>query len=63
MLTRAPFFDNVYVSPRTRHSQQGTVQSEEVKTIEGGYIKNAPRLKIRITGYYTEIDNQMEVMT
>lgn len=63
MLTKAPFFDNVYVSPRTRNTTQNNVTNEEIRTLEGGYVLNAPRLKIRATGYYTEFRNQMNVLS
>ncbi|MBS4042494.1 MAG: TonB-dependent receptor [Chitinophagaceae bacterium] len=63
MLTRAPFFDNVYLSPRLRHTTQDVVSSEEVNSLEAGYTLNAPKIKIRLTGYYTEFKNQMNVMT
>ncbi len=63
MLTRAPLFDNVFVSPRTRDVVQDNTTSEEIKTIEGGYVLNAPKLKVRLTGYYTSLENQMNVLT
>ncbi len=63
MMTKAPFFDNVYLSPRVRHTTQEKVSNEEIKTLEAGYTLNAPKLKIRITGYYTEFKNQMNVLT
>jgi hypothetical protein len=62
-LTRAPYYDNVYISPRTRNSQQDVVQNEEIQSLEGAYIHIAPRLKVRIGGYYTHMDHQMEVMS
>lgn len=62
-LTRAPLFDNVYISPRTRDLTQDNITSETIKTIEGGYVLNAPKLKVRLSGYYTEFDNQMNVLT
>jgi len=61
VLTKAPFFDNVYLSPRTRDITQPNIKSEENKSIEGGYVLNAPKIKLRITGYYTEFNNQMDV--
>lgn len=61
--TRAPYFDNVYISPRTRNTQQDNVESEEIKTAEAAYIHTAPRLKVRIGGFYTHMDHQMEVMS
>lgn len=62
-LTRAPYFENVYISPRTRNDQQDNVTSETIQTAEAGYILNAPRLKIRLGGYYTKFQNGMDVMT
>jgi len=62
-LTKAPLFENVYISPRTRDLEQDNVQSESIKSVEGGYVMNSPKLRLRITGYYTEFDNQMNVMS
>lgn len=62
-LTRAPFFENVYISPRTRDFEQNNLTSENIKTIEGGYILNAPKVKVRLSGYYTRFDNQMNVLS
>jgi len=62
-LTRAPYFDNVYIAPRTRDFIQDNTTSETIKTVEGGYVLNAPKVKARVTGYYTRFDNQMNVMT
>ncbi|MCE3282965.1 MAG: TonB-dependent receptor, partial [Chitinophagaceae bacterium] len=63
MLTRAPYFDNVYIAPRTRDFVQDNVTSEKIQTIEGGYVLNSPNVKARVTGYYTRFDDQMNVMT
>jgi hypothetical protein len=61
--TRAPYFENVYISPRTRNSQQENVTSEVIKTAEGGYVMNAPNLKLRVGGFYTHFSNGMDVMS
>jgi len=61
--TRAPYFENVYVSPRTRNTQQDDVKSETIQTVEGGYIMNSPRLKVRIGGFYTRFQDGMDVMS
>jgi hypothetical protein len=61
LLTRAPYFDNVFMSPRTRDTKQNKVIHEKIKTVEGGYVLNAPKLKVRVSGYYTEFDNQLDV--
>ncbi|CAN5721972.1 TonB-dependent receptor [soil metagenome] len=61
--TKAPFFENVYVSPRTRNTEQPNIMSEEIQSVEGGYVMNAPRFKIRIGGYYTQFKNGMDVIS
>ena len=62
-LTKAPFFDNVYLSPRVRNTTQEKVSNEKINSIEAGYTLNAPKIKVRITGYYTEFKDQMNVLT
>jgi hypothetical protein len=62
-VTRPPFFDNVYVSPRTRDAVQASPVSETIRSLEGGYIMNAPNLKLRLSGYYTEFDDGMNVIS
>jgi hypothetical protein len=61
VINKAPYANNTYLSPRTRDSKQNTVTSEQIKTLEGGYILNAPLLELRISGYYTRLDNQLDV--
>ena len=61
--TRSPYFENVYVSPRTRNAQQENVTSETIQTGEAGYIMNAPKFKIRLGGYYTRFQDGMDVMS
>ncbi|HEY6506013.1 MAG TPA: TonB-dependent receptor [Chitinophagaceae bacterium] len=62
-MTKAPYFENVYVSPRTRNDQQPVVTSETIQTAEAGYVLNAPGLKIRIGGYYTQFQDGLDVMS
>jgi hypothetical protein len=63
IMTKAPYFENVYNSPRTRNSQQPNVVSEKIQTVEGGYVLNAPRLKIRIGGYYSRFQDGLDMMS
>jgi len=62
-LTRAPFFENAYVSPRTRDFVQDFMTNEVVSSTEAGYIKNTPNLKLRLSGYITRFENQMNVLS
>jgi len=62
-LTRAPFFDNVFISPRVRNDVQNKVTNETIQSIEGGYILNSPKIKGRMSGYFTRFKDQMNVIT
>lgn len=63
MLTRAPYFEDAYISPRTRDFTQDSLRSEAIQTLEGGYILNAPRFKIHLIGYYTQMKHAFNVLT
>jgi hypothetical protein len=63
MFTKPPFFENVYIAPRTRDFQQQNIQNVEVTSFEAGYILNAPKLKLRLNGYYTTSNNDYNVLT
>ncbi|HRH60692.1 MAG TPA: TonB-dependent receptor, partial [Chitinophagaceae bacterium] len=62
-LTRPPYFENAYISARTRDILQDDLESEVVKTVEGGYIMNSPKVKLRIGGYYTMFEHGFNVLT
>jgi len=62
-LTRAPFFENAYISPRTRDFQQADLTSTKIKTAEAGYIMNAPKLKLRLGGFYSNFDDDFNVIS
>jgi len=63
ILTRAPYFEDAYISPRTRDLVQDDLRSETVQTLEGGYILNAPKIKIHLIGYYTQMKHAFNVLT
>ncbi|MBL7924272.1 MAG: TonB-dependent receptor [Bacteroidia bacterium] len=55
--TRAPLFENVYVSPRTRNDAVANLEKEKITSFEGGYMLRAPRAKIRASLYYTQLND------
>jgi hypothetical protein len=61
--SRAPFFENAFIAPRTRDFVQDDLKSEEILSVEGGYVMNSPKLKIKATGYFTQFKNQLNVLT
>lgn len=62
-VTRAPYFENAYLAPRTRDFVQDEITSEKISTAELGYVMNAPSLRIRATGFYTNFRDQMNVIS
>ena len=61
--TKAPFYDNAYLSPRTRDNVQDNLRSEQISSIEGGYVLIAPTVKLRLTGYYTQFKHGTNVLS
>lgn len=59
--TRAPYWDNIFISPRIRNLAQNP-GSERIGSFEGGYIYNAPKVKLRATGFYTNFQNGSDVL-
>lgn len=62
-MTRAPFFENAFIAPRTRNTIQDDLKSEKIQSAEAGYAMNAPKLKVRLTGFYTKFEDQSDVIT
>ncbi len=62
-ITRPPYFENSYISARTRDVLQDNLKSETIETVEGGYILNAPKLKLRLSGYYTSFTGGLNILT
>jgi len=63
ILSKSPLFDNVFISPRTRDSEQENIKSEKIQSAELGYVWNAPAIKLRLTGYLANFTDGMNVTT
>ncbi len=63
LLSLAPYFKDAYVSQRTRDDVQAALRNETVQSIEAGYVLNAPKIKLRITAYYTSMQHGFNVNT
>ncbi len=57
-LTRAPFFRNSYVSSRVRDNVIDGLTSEKITTGDISYILRAPKVKARLSLYYTQFEDQ-----
>ena len=60
-MTRAPYFDNAYVSPRTRDYLVDGLTSEKITSFDLNYVVRMPYLTGRVSGYYTTFKDQTDV--
>jgi len=60
-LTRAPFFRNSYISPRTSNFVIPGLGSEKIASGDINYNLRTPYIKARITAYYTRFYDQTEL--
>lgn len=57
--TKAPFFRYAYVAARTRDQVLENLRSSSNYSFEGGYVLKAPKVKAKLTGYYTKFMNEI----
>jgi hypothetical protein len=62
-MTRAPFFENAFVSARTRNQYVPGLTEERIFSTEGGYLLRAPKVKARAVVYYTQFTNQTNTVS
>lgn len=63
LMSKAPLFDDVFISPRTRDTRQENVCSEGTVSLEAGYRFLAPGVKFRLAGFVTQQWNGMNVLS
>lgn len=61
--TKAPFFENAYISARTRDFVLNDLESQQIASAEAGYVYNSPNVRFRATGYYTQFRNGTDVLS
>jgi hypothetical protein len=59
--TKAPFFENAYISPRTRDNVQDNLVSQQIMSGEAGYVYNSPMVRARATGFYTRFRHGTDI--
>ncbi|MBI9055641.1 MAG: carboxypeptidase-like regulatory domain-containing protein [Bacteroidales bacterium] len=62
-MTRAPYFEDAYVSPRTRDNVIDGLTSEKIMSFDANYLARLPFLTARLSGYYTTFEDQVDVMS
>ncbi len=59
-MTKAPSLRNVFSNARVNNNITTGITPETVSSVDASYIINAPKLKTRITAYFSKIENQTE---
>ncbi|MBQ5395048.1 MAG: hypothetical protein IIU62_08440, partial [Alistipes sp.] len=62
-MQQAPDFRAAFVSPRTRNTVTPNLTEEKVMAFDAAYNFRYGDWKLRVAGYYTEIDDQTKVMS
>lgn len=60
---RAPFFQDAYISPRTRNSTISGVTTEKSFSGDLNYMMRLPWIKMRLTGFYTTVKDQTKLIS
>ncbi len=61
--TRAPLFENSFISPRTQNTLAANLKNETVYGLEGGYLLRAPKVKVRLTGFFTQFSDGTDMLS
>ena len=56
-LTRAPSLRNTFYNSRLNNAVVNGIESENISSVEANYVYHSPKLKMRLTTYYTLIKN------
>jgi hypothetical protein len=60
-ISKAPEFVDAFISPNTRNAVIDNLRNASIQSIEGGYLLRAPKLKGRLTGYYTSFADETRI--
>ena len=60
-LTKAPNLRNTFSNSRLNNNYTPDLESENIMSMDASYIIRAPKLKARITGFMTKIQNTREI--
>ena len=62
-LHQAPYFQDAFVSPRTRNSVVPNLTTEKVLSADLNYALRMAGFRVRLTGYYTKIKDQTDLIS
>ncbi len=61
-LTRAPYIETAYVSPRTRDQLVPNLTDQKIYSAEAGYYLRSPNVKGRATAYFAQFNDQIRIL-
>lgn len=62
-LHQAPYFQDAFVSPRTRNSVVPNLTTEKVLSADLNYALRMAGFRVRLTGYYTKMKDQTDLIS
>lgn len=62
-MTRAPYFDNAFVSIRTRDVYAPGLKNEMIYSVEGGYQFRAPNFRAKALMFFTQFNDQTKTIS
>lgn len=60
-MNQAPNLRNVFANARVNNTLVDGLDNETIFSVDGSYILRTPKLKARLTGYFSEIKNATEI--
>jgi len=60
-MTKAPTMRNTFQNARNNNNIVEDLQSEKIMSIDASYVIRAPKLKARITGYYSTVKDATDI--
>lgn len=60
---RAPYFQESFVSPRTRNTVVPNLTTEKIFSADLNYTMRISTLRMRVTGFYTKIKDQTDLIS
>lgn len=62
-MTQAPYFDDSFLSPRTRNSVVNGLTTEKIFSADINYMLKASWMSLRLTAFYTTINDQTDIIS
>ena len=59
-MTKAPTLRNTFPNARLNNNLVSGIDSEDITSVDASYIIRGPKLKARLTGFYSKINNSTE---